>query len=250
MGTPFDHRRADEELIAERYLRGELPAEKAARFEEHYLDCAHCLERLEAARRLHLGIRGVAAEEAGRQAAAAGLGLLAALARLRRSRQLLLAVACVALALLPAGLLAPRLARLGRERDRLAAEVSQLREPRINTPVLRLAPLRSGAAGGGPAHRLTLSHEPEWVVLALVPGEPDAGPYRAELVGPGGDRLWQGSGLVPDATGALVLTFGSERLGEGDHRLRIEPEAGAGEPATFAFRVARPAGPGRPARRP
>ena len=45
----MNHAEIEELEITDRYLRGKLPPEDAARFEEHYLYCRECLDRLELA---------------------------------------------------------------------------------------------------------------------------------------------------------------------------------------------------------
>ena len=83
----MDHPYIEENQITERYLMGQLAAPEEARFEEHYLTCQGCLDRLELAERFDRALKGVAAEEAAVAAAATRLGILAGLARLSRSRQ-------------------------------------------------------------------------------------------------------------------------------------------------------------------
>src|SRR4051794_16643358 len=80
-GAVMDHAYIDDQQVAERYLLGQLPPAEAARFEEHSLACAECLDRLEAAEKLRLGLRAVAAR--GVVAEAVKLSLLARLVRSR-----------------------------------------------------------------------------------------------------------------------------------------------------------------------
>src|ERR1700681_3186894 len=97
----MDHTEIDEHQVAERYLLGVLPPAEAARFEEHSMACPECLERLETAEKLRLGLRAVAARDIAAEAVKLSL-----LARIVRSRLapvglLLLFLAAV----LPSGLL-------------------------------------------------------------------------------------------------------------------------------------------------
>src|SRR4051812_34324247 len=62
-GAVMDHAYVDEHQVAELYLLGKLPPEEAARFEEHSMSCQECLDRLETAETLRLGLRMVAAHE-------------------------------------------------------------------------------------------------------------------------------------------------------------------------------------------
>ncbi|HYG63232.1 MAG TPA: hypothetical protein VEL74_11675 [Thermoanaerobaculia bacterium] len=101
----MDHSYIDEQQVAERYVLGQLSQEEADLFEEHYLHCTQCLDRLEAAEGLQRGLERVAEEEVAR-AVVARAGVLAAVGRLLRSRQAPLAVTLLLLvALLPSGLL-------------------------------------------------------------------------------------------------------------------------------------------------
>lgn len=59
----MNHQTIEDEHVVQRYLLGKLPEEEKERFEEHYLDCPQCLDRLEEAEALHRGLRAVAAQD-------------------------------------------------------------------------------------------------------------------------------------------------------------------------------------------
>lgn len=123
----MDHQHVDAHQIAERYLLGRLPVPEAERFEEHALACALCLDRLEAADGLRDGLARVAAEEAA--GAVVRTGLLAALARLSRSRLAPWVMAAVMLvALLPAWVMIEQRGDLARQLERSRREVEALRQ--------------------------------------------------------------------------------------------------------------------------
>lgn len=108
-----------------RYRTGRLSAQEAQAFEEHYLECARCLDDLEADDALRGAMRGAAAQDA--TVLARPLALVAWLARLGRSRQAgVLAGALVVVLVLPLVWQQRRLADLTRERDtaRAAAELT------------------------------------------------------------------------------------------------------------------------------
>ncbi len=113
----MDHSYIDENQVAELYLMGKLPPEEAARFEEHSMSCAECLDRLETAETLRLGLRTVAAREVA--AEAVKLGLLARLVRFRMAPLALTGL--LVAAVLPAGL-------LWRRADHLESELARTRE--------------------------------------------------------------------------------------------------------------------------
>ncbi len=113
----MDHAYIDDNQVAERYLMGKLPPEEAARFEEHSMSCAECLDRLETAERLRLGLRTVAAREIVSETVKIGL-----LTRLMRSRLAPAALSALLLAVtLPAGF-------LWRRADLLETELARTRE--------------------------------------------------------------------------------------------------------------------------
>jgi hypothetical protein len=294
----MDHRAITETLLAERYVLGQLPPGEAADFEEHFLDCDECLERLELARGMRQSLLAAAAEDAARATATRQLGLLAWLAHLTprsRSRQAALLLSAVALLVLaPSGLLLNRVGDLDRElartratlraerqarppaprtaggaettgdlakaqgelsrmqerfaremgderarRERLAQALAQAERPETNTPILALGQERSGGEEGDPARRLTLPRGARRVVLTLDLREPDFATYRATLKA-GKQRLWQGAGLVPGDTGALVVTVPAALLKPGDYEVEVEGVGAGGRPtpvARYRFRV-------------
>lgn len=145
-GGAVDHAEIDAGQVAERYLAGKLPPEEAAKFEEHSLSCAECLDRLEAAEALGRSLRAVAAEEV-----AARVVQATWLARTARSRW-----APWALGLLFIAALLPSF-YWARERERLNAELAALRstgevgrphppEPSLPTNLEEMAALRERLA--------------------------------------------------------------------------------------------------------
>jgi hypothetical protein len=272
----MDHSYIDDHQVAELYLQGKLPPEEAARFEEHSMSCPECLDRLETAEKLRLGLRAVAAREVAAEAVKIGL-----LARLMRSRLAPLALTALFLvAVLPAGLLWRRAGQLEgelvqareelsrpapvpapdpevgalrsrleeqsrraeaaqQERDRLAAELEKAGAPRINVPVVPLSPERS-APGAAPSTRISLSSSPELLVLLLELDATDFPSYQATLSG--GRTVWHLSHLRPDAQGSLTLALPASQLQPGDFTVRVEGLPAHGKPvpvAAFSFRVVR-----------
>ncbi len=101
----MDHTYVEAHEVADRYVLGRLGEEEAERFEEHYLSCPECLDRIELAEAMRRGFRRVAAEETAKAAIVRQLALVAWLGRLGRSRQVaLLAMALLVAVLVPAGL--------------------------------------------------------------------------------------------------------------------------------------------------
>lgn len=59
----MDHKYIDQLDLVERYLMGRLPAEETAQFEEHFVDCLQCVDRLKTTKALIDGFRLVASAE-------------------------------------------------------------------------------------------------------------------------------------------------------------------------------------------
>lgn len=58
----MDHKHIDELDIVDRYLTGRLPVDESVRFEEHFVDCLECTDRLETTKAFVEGLRLVARE--------------------------------------------------------------------------------------------------------------------------------------------------------------------------------------------
>lgn len=143
----MDHGLIEQSGLVERYLLGQLLPEEREEFEDHYLDCPECLERLELTRRMRSGLAQVALEEAVKAGAARQIGILAALSRLARSHRAgLLVTALLVAALAPAGWMWRQSSHLGRD---LEATRRDLEEARRATPqgAEELAAARQALAG-------------------------------------------------------------------------------------------------------
>jgi hypothetical protein len=122
----MDHRRIEEQNVAELYVTGRLSPEDEETFESHLLECSECRESVGWADDLRTSIRAVAAEDAAR--ASVQLGALAWLSRrTRTARAGLLMAALLAVAALPAWLQADR-SRLARELTEARSEAQTVAE--------------------------------------------------------------------------------------------------------------------------
>jgi hypothetical protein len=135
----MDHATIEDQQIVERYLKGKLSPEEAARFEEHYLSCQECLDRLDLAEAMERGFKRAAGQDAAELAAVQQvrqLAVVAWLARLGRSRQMAaLVMTILVVAILP-GLFALRQVR-ERDRDLTATRAALERErgrPAVGSP--------------------------------------------------------------------------------------------------------------------
>jgi len=272
----MDHTTIDETHIAERFVLGQLDPEESRLFEEHFLGCAECLERVELAEQLQQGLR----RAAGRRAAIATVATAGLLAWWTRpARRLALGLALLLAAGLPIALLLPRIARLDRELGdarsallaqqstrerqaaatrtatqtidqhrnaerqeaaRLAGELERARQPQVNVPILALSLVRSGDGAKEPAARFRFPRDSApWAVVSLEPSDPGFPVYRVTLRS-GGRARWQGGGLTPTPAGLLSFSLPRALLAPGDLTLDVEglPVGGAPVPAgTFPFRV-------------
>ncbi len=224
----LDPKSIEEHNVIERYVTGRLSDDEAARFEEYFLEHPECAVQVQLAQRLQRGLEAVAAREVVQTAVATSMG-----SRFLRSRAaIFLPLLLVAVALLPLFLYQ----RIGQLEEDLAAT----QHPRVNTPIFELTAFRSAEINATPPHLLTLSAEPEWIVLALALSERELPAYDAELRSASKGSLWQASDLRPDPLGRLVITVPSTLLPPGDYEFEVEGVTGTGTtvPAgRFAMRV-------------
>jgi hypothetical protein len=271
----MDHTYIDEQQVIDRYVRGTLPAEEAARFEEHYLYCQHCLDRLDLAESMKRGFQRAAGQDAARVVASRQLAFVAWLARLGRSRQAAaLAMALLVAVLLPWGLavrkIADRERELAQTRSALeqegARDVGKLRaELEANQRDLARERARASAAEalakvqgnvrilglnverGGPSDVPTsgvhLPSAPGWIVLSLGIDSPDQAAYQVVLRDVRGREVWRGDDLQVDGE-SLNLGLPSTLLAPGDYTLAVEGLTPGRKPVPagrFVFRVLPPA---------
>lgn len=233
----MDHRTIEEENVVERYVAGKLEPEDAACFEEHYLDCAACIDAVEDAERLHRGLGRIAAEATVGALATRRIALLA----WSRSRWGPFAMAAlVVLALLPAGWQYRRSSLLSRQ-------LEEERRPQVNTPVVSLVPFRDSGLGEAAVQQLSLAPEPEWIVLSIEPGGAELPLYRATLFDSEEVVVWEVEGLEPNYLGALSVAVHSSWLVPGDYVLALEGLPEGREPTVplvqrFPLRVTGPFG--------
>lgn len=257
----MDHRRIDEQNVAELYVTGRLSPEDEETFENHLLECSECRESVGWADDLRTSIRAVAAEDAAR--ASVQLGVLAWVSRrTRTARAGLLMAALLAVAALPAWLQADR-SRLARELtearseaerpapapapaapvtvpaapdsaelERLAEEnrllAEQLRDSReqlaqVGEPQINTPIISLGVVRGESDVTVELGPSPEPILLSLELPQVDYDTYRVTLLDGKNKTVWQKDGLEPTASETLTILFRSERLKTGtSYRFRLE----------------------------
>src|SRR5215203_5306218 len=208
----MDHRRIEEQNIAELYVTGRLSPEDEEIYESHLMECSECRESVGWVDDFRTSIRAVAAEDAAR--ASVPLGFLAWASK--RTRAGLLMAALLTVAALPVWLQADR-SRLARELtearseaerpaapapaapetvpaapdssalERLAEEnrplaeqlrdsreqLAQVDEPQINTPIVSLGVVRGESDG-----TVELGPNPEPILLSLELPQVEYDTYR------------------------------------------------------------------------
>lgn len=272
----MDHTYIEDNALVERYHQGLLAPEEEARFEEHFVTCAPCMEQLELARGFQRGIRSVVAEDALR-AVVVQAGFFAWLSRRGRLAQWMLALAVL---LLAAGLpslwmagqarderlaaarraedqkrtakdLERRLAeterRRGEERRDLEAKLAQAQRPTAPPPEALARPLGSLAVvlltavrGEGEPPVVRLSDTGDVFALAADAGaDPRFTSYRATITRTGGGTVYRQGDLKLNALETLMLTFPKTFFQPGEYRLKVEGVRADGvvEIGGYPFRV-------------
>lgn len=251
----MDHAYIEEHGLIDLYHRGQLPPEEEAGFEEHFVGCPECQERLQMARGFQRGLKRVVAEDV------AKAGLLAWLLR----RKWLALTALILAAVLPVlGYLAgsretapmnteaswrqlyekerrsadglrQRLDESERQRVAQAEETPAAPSPLINTPVFLLTAVR------GEEEATAVKVEKGWFSLAVDAGDdPRFESYRVTITDAHGARVFRQVGLKPNALEAVLLTFPAGYFKPGGYRLALEGVKGGGgvvELGGFAFRI-------------
>lgn len=252
----MDHAYIEEHGLIDLYHRGQMPPEEETGFEEHFVGCPECQERLQMARGFQRGLKTVVAGDVARA------GLLAWLVR----RRWLAVAALILAAVLPVlGYLAgSREAapmnteaswRQLFEKERRSAEglrqrleqserqqVAQVEEtpaapsPLVNTPVFLLTAVR----GEGEATAVEVKNG--WFSLAVDAGDdPRFESYRVTITDARGARVFREAGLKPNALEAVLLTFPAGFFKPGEHRLVLEGVRAGGaavELGGYSFRIA------------
>lgn len=223
----MDHAYIEEHGLVERYFRGDLKAEEEVPFEEHFMACAACQERLKLARSLLKGMRAMASEDAV-QRAVVEAGLFAWLTRRGRLAQVGLAMAVLWAAFLPS-------AWLWLENQRLVRDAAGVESPTVLfVNAYRTTP-------GEPAAVLDLGTVGSQILLAVDAGDdPRFESFRLSIETTAGTEVLRREGLLPNALEVLMLRVPASEFPPGDYRLRVsgltatEPPVELGD---YPFRV-------------
>lgn len=222
------HSEIEKSETVERYIRNQLtPAERQA-FEEHFLGCDECFEKLQAAERFAAGMHD-----------AAERGLLEA----RSQSQVMnptwfawafAAVACLALIL--AGLIGwayfGQIPRLQSELRQTAAQLGKQSHPQTelaaptelaeaNVPLVVLQASRASEE----AATVTLKPDDNRLVLWIEPGSSRYHDFRLEVFSLDNRLVTSVDHLVPSRYGALAASLPTKQLPAGDFRITLTGQA-------------------------
>ncbi|HKB70638.1 MAG TPA: zf-HC2 domain-containing protein [Thermoanaerobaculia bacterium] len=238
----MEHQEIDTELFAERYVAGELAPEEQARFEEHFFDCAKCMETIEIVRRFRDDLSGAGVS------VASSMPLRSRVPTLLLAASLLLAAAGAAYFYREdrdtrrelAALQGTSAKAVQHDREARSSETAgPLREAPLAATVFTLN-LTRNAGSSGPDNRVSLGAGPHWLVFLF--DEPEgrySGPYRARLATTDGRPVGPPVDAASSSSGMLAASFLSTDLAPGDYALTVET-ASSGEPAppvTYRFRA-------------
>jgi len=230
----MNHQEIETQNVAERYVLRTLPPEESARFEEHFVDCPHCQDRLEAVERFRAALKPLAAAGAAR--AESGQ-----LSRAGWSRPAWLLAASLVLAAGLAFLFYSRVT-LQRElertrsasldwRKRYEAErdtAESLRRPAppqpLVGPTFYLTTARSAESDTSePVNRITLPPGLSWVILSFG-GKIDPGfrSLRASLKDSSGRVVWEQDALPAISQEPLSVALPSALLRSGVYVIDLQ----------------------------
>jgi hypothetical protein len=110
---------------------------------------------------------------------------------------------------------------------RLEGEVTGLRAPRINVPVVDLDPGTARGAGSEAGQTVAVPAGASLVTLILNPAErPAPGSYGLEILAADGRRIWSGAGLQPTPWDNFSLAIPRALLPDGRYRFRLTDPRG------------------------
>ena len=240
------HSRIEQEEIIERYARKQLTPEEQQAFEEHFVACEECFQKLQEMDRFLAGMRdagerGLLNERA--QATAAGW-----------SRWFLPALAAATCAVLFVGasgwMYLREMPRLRGELDQATKQLSVEKQKRAeleqkfaavetaeaNVPLVML---QTSRAGEKPATAV-LAKESRHLVLWIEIGPSRYREFQLEVFSEPGLRVTSVEHLKPGPYGALAASLPTEQLPSGECRIKLtgqDPAALAGE---YLLRINRP----------
>lgn len=201
----------EDNLLIERYLRGDLKKEEREAFEERFLSSPELLDQLEAAERLQEGLLDVGAvEEPGPSGTVITPRLAAITPRLAMAASVLLAVS-----LAVSG-------TLFLENRQLSEEAAQFAS--VPAPV-QIVPLHTtrGATSAATVNTITLEQGSGQLVLMLESAMQPYHHYRAVVLRlPESEPLLELGGLQPGYQEMIALALPAHLMKPGEYRVELE----------------------------
>ncbi|MGD0299395.1 MAG: zf-HC2 domain-containing protein [Bryobacteraceae bacterium] len=205
----MDHSRIEEHNLIDRYVRGTLPADERAEFEEHFVDCAACQEQIEAAKSLRLAVR----ESVTETRASSGWRWTA-----------IAACACLGIALAASSMFLF-------ERQSARSELASLRSSLDRAPVVFGLSLSRDASE---PRAVTIPAEPRWMVFLAEIDATRYSRYRAALIGGRGEETWSKEGIEANSPDSISVAVPSAALHPGAFTLVVSGTQSDGSFITVA----------------
>lgn len=236
----MEHSYIDELSLIDRYVRGTMPLEERAAFEEHFLDCTQCLEALESARSLRAGIRIAAADMAASPATASKGSFGEWLQGLFGWRWAAAVITAALLIVFSPAIVLYQL--FDRTRTELAqnqvAFVKELKDARKyfenaqqSPPVVYTLELTRGASE---AKRIEIPSSPQWIVFTLATDASQFKTYRATLADSTGKEAWRNDNIQPASPDAVAITVPSTAFMSESYALTLDGVSPAGSASTVS----------------
>ena len=239
------HAEIEKAEVVERYVRGQLPPEERQAFEEHFLACDECFEKLQTAERFAAGMRD-----------AAERGFLKAPPQVSSSGWFAWAFAATAcIALVMAGLAGwAYFGRIPQLQSQLRQSTAQLEaeqqtpgrteqalaveQAEANVPLVTLQASRAG----GETAQVLLKPDNKQLILWIEPGPSRYREFRLEVFSSQNYLVTSVDHLAVGHYGALAASLPTKQLPAGDFRITLTgrdppPGALAGE---YRLQIRRP----------
>lgn len=234
------HSEIERDNLIDRYVRGTLPNPQRREFEEHFADCAECLEQLETAGGLRQALRTAAADSAAASPATPQPQRVTR--RLFRWKwAVITAVSCLAVVALTSAMWWQRVSQARRElaaaRSGFAQQLETARGAFERAPQVYSLSLSRGASR---PIEVILPGQPCWMVFSAQLDTSQFTSYRARLLNGDSQEIWRQESIPVTALDTAPVSIPSSRLATGDDTLLLETAGRSGafsELARFRLHV-------------